>query len=131
MKSVKRGKVKKRIIDDVIKEKDSTSNSSHLKKKLVNKRGDIFENKLDNKVIKSHKIRRKNLDIDKNISFDVDSSVEEEKLDREKLAEDNLSVGLMIVILIGCMILAVSLGYILYRLAMNSSALIFVNPLLY
>ena len=75
--------------------------------------------------INSRKIRKKEFE---DIYFN--ESIEEEKLDKEINAMDNLSVGVMILILIGCLVLGVSLGYILYRLAMNSSALIIVNSLL-
>ena len=56
--------------------------------------------------------------------------MEEEQLDKEINVMDNLSVGFMILILIGCLILGVGLGYVLYRFAMNSSALIFVRSFL-
>ncbi len=87
--------------------------------------------------VKGRKIRKSNAnlveevkDVDVVSSDDIDHSMEEEQLDKEINVMDNLSVGFMILILIGCLILGVGLGYVLYRLAMNSSALIFVRSFL-
>ena len=57
---------------------------------------------------------------------EVDLDIVEKQLDKEIEAEDNLSIGVMILILIGCLALGVSVGYLLYRLAINSSAGIIV-----
>lgn len=48
----------------------------------------------------------------------------EEKIDREIESEDNLSIAVMIAILVGCFVVGTILGYVLYRLAINSSAFI-------
>ena len=57
---------------------------------------------------------------------EVDLDIVEKQLDKEIEAEDNLSIGVMILILIGCLALGVGVGYLLYRLAINSSAGIIV-----
>lgn len=51
---------------------------------------------------------------------------EEQKLDQEIEKEDNLSITVMIIILVLCFIIGISLGYILYRIAMNSSNAMFI-----
>ena len=43
--------------------------------------------------------------------------------DKNILDDDNFSMGLMIFILVACVIVGVVLGYLLYRLAINSSAI--------
>lgn len=51
---------------------------------------------------------------------------EEQKLDRELENEDNFSITVMIVILVLCFVVGILLGYVLYRIAMNSSNVMFV-----
>ena len=74
------------------------------------------------KRLKGHKIRY-------HFIFDeiknVDDVFENEKvLDEECEIIDHLSFGLIALILFVCLILGVGLGYILYRIAINSSAFI-------
>jgi len=47
--------------------------------------------------------------------------LEEERLDKEIEGEDNLSIGLIVVILVVCFVVGIAVGYILYRLAIDSS----------
>ncbi len=53
--------------------------------------------------------------------------VAEKKLDKEIQNEDNLSISLMVLILIGCFVIGIILGYMLYRLAIDSSAIIIIG----
>ena len=53
----------------------------------------------------------------------INNDTEELELDESVVVEDNLSLGLMIFILVVCVLVGVFLGYFLYRLAINSSAL--------
>lgn len=53
-------------------------------------------------------------------------SREEKKLDREIEGQDNLSIMVMIIILVLCFIVGIMLGYMLYRIAMNSSNVMFI-----
>lgn len=46
---------------------------------------------------------------------------EEKELDKAIENEDNLSITVMIIILILCFIVGIFLGYVLYRIAINSS----------
>lgn len=53
----------------------------------------------------------------------INNDTEELELDESVVVEDNLSLGLMVFILVVCVLVGVFLGYFLYRLAINSSAL--------
>lgn len=55
-----------------------------------------------------------------------DSKSSEQKLDKEIEIEDNLSIMVMIIILIICFLVGISLGYMLYRIAINSSNVMFI-----
>ena len=131
MEKVKSRKVRKRNTNlDEDTEKAVVSGDSRVRKKEAShqsstKKDVVLKKDTQNK-IKAHKIRKKEL----TDYLDINDSVDEEELDREILAEDNLSIGLMILILVGCLVLGITLGYILYRLAMNSSALTLVFSLM-
>lgn len=49
------------------------------------------------------------------------SKAEEKRLDREIERDDNVSVMLIVVILALCFIVGISLGYVLYRIAINGA----------
>ena len=49
---------------------------------------------------------------------------QEKVLDIESEQDDSFSLGILVLILIGCLLLGITLGYVLYRLALNSSAVI-------
>ena len=90
----------------------------------------VTYNKKDNDDISS-KIRKRKLRnsdkdfvVNKKNILKSDGELDETKLDREIDAEDNLSIGLIFLILIACLVLGIGLGYLLYRIALNSSALI-------
>ena len=54
---------------------------------------------------------------------------EEEKIDHQMEKEENISIVVMLIILIFCFIIGISLGYMLYRIAINSSAMYIVRNL--
>lgn len=68
----------------------------------------------NSKKVKSRKIR---------MSF---TTKEEQQMDRQMEKEDNLSVVVMIIILVLCFVVGISLGYVLYRIAINSSNVMFI-----
>ena len=68
----------------------------------------------DSIVVKNKKIKTRKL---KMAIF----SVEEKKLDKEIEKEDNLSVMVMVIILALCFVVGISLGYLLYRIAINGA----------
>ena len=55
---------------------------------------------------------------------------QEKVLDIESEQDDSFSLGILVLILIGCLLLGITLGYVLYRLALNSSAVIKIISLL-
>ena len=107
----------------------------------------------DIRKVKSRKIRNnsvseiKDLDDNKDINDYVDgiektpkkvktrkikmsfTAKEEEKIDHQMEKEENISIVVMLIILIFCFIIGISLGYMLYRIAINSSAMYIVSNL--
>lgn len=96
-------RIKSRKIKGVLISKDDKLKESSINN-VTEKNKD-----LSNKKIKSRKIK---------MSF-IDK--EEEKMDKQIELEDNFSMAAMIGILVVCFIVGISLGYILYRIAINSS----------
>lgn len=104
-KEVKSKKIRKNLVVDKEIDKDSEkSKDLDLKSKKSNT--EVLENK---KKIKTRKIK---------MSI---SKAEEEKLDKEIAKEDNVSVLVMVIILTLCFVVGISLGYILYRIAITGS----------
>lgn len=62
--------------------------------------------------IKVNKFRKRRI-------HSVDLDRQEKELDRQIEIEDNLSILVMALILVGCFIVGISLGYILYNIAIN------------
>ena len=75
------------------------------------------------KRVGSRKIRKSNILDDMEIDF---LNNKEEQLDKEIDSEDNLSITLMIIILVVCFVVGIFLGYMLYRIAINSSNVMFI-----
>lgn len=75
------------------------------------------------KRVGSRKIRKSNILDDKGIDI---LNNKEEQLDKEIAKEDNLSITLMVIILVVCFIVGIFLGYMLYRIAINSSNVMFI-----
>ena len=47
------------------------------------------------------------------------TKAEEKKLDEGIQKDDNMSIGLIILILVLCFVVGISLGYLLYKIALN------------
>lgn len=71
-------------------------------------------NRVVKKKVKSRKIK---------MSF---TAKEERKMDNQIEVENNISVAFMMFILVLCFIVGISLGYILYRIAINNSSAMFI-----
>lgn len=72
----------------------------------INQESDLLENK-ENRKIKPKKIR---------MSFSKD---EEKKMDEAIARDDNVSIALIVLILAVCFVVGITLGYILYRIAIT------------
>ena len=72
----------------------------------INQESDLLENK-ENRKIKPNKIR---------MSF---SKNEEKKMDEAIARDDNVSIALIVLILAVCFVVGITLGYILYRIAIT------------
>lgn len=72
----------------------------------INQESDLLENK-ENRKIKPKKIR---------MSF---SKYEEKKMDEAIARDDNVSIALIVLILAVCFVVGITLGYILYRIAIT------------
>ena len=101
-------KTQKKTLDDVLGKVDS-SRSVALERRT----------RSVNKNLKGRKLKVTNEDLD------------EKKLDKEIENEDNLSITLMIVILLACFVVGGILGYMLYRIALNSSNVLSIVPYLF
>ena len=65
-----------------------------------------------NDILKKKKVKSKKI----RMSF---SKVEEQKMDKAIERDDNMSVMLIVIVLVLCFIVGISLGYLLYRIAIN------------
>ena len=72
----------------------------------INQEFDLLENK-ENRKIKPKKIH---------MSFSKD---EEKKMDEAIARDDNVSISLIVLILAVCFVVGITLGYILYRIAIT------------
>ena len=134
MSQVKGKKVSKNVsISDEVKNKEV----SKVRKRKVNlekkvSKEDISENnsskKRKLKKVKGSKIRYYRL-YEKN--YDGDKDINEIDLNDSVASDDNFSIGIIIFILMVCFVLGISLGYLLYRLAISSSAMIVFSSIIY
>ena len=62
------------------------------------------------------------INADKNILNKTDK-----ELEKEALQEENISIAMIALIIGLCFAVGISLGYILYRIAINSSSVLIVN----
>ena len=126
MEKLKGKKIKKSVdkveSEEVVDKKKKAVVTKQVKGKKVAK-GLVEKDASTQKYSKVRKRKIKPFILNDN---EVDLDIVEKQLDKEIEAEDNLSIGVMILILIGCLALGVSVGYLLYRLAINSSAGIIV-----
>ena len=49
------------------------------------------------------------------------TKAEEKKMDKEMERSDNMSIGVMVLILVICFVVGITLGYFLYRIAINGA----------
>lgn len=84
----------------------------------------------DIKKIRGHKIKVVKLEKDDFANIEVEEVIEddsnlsdeiEKKIDKEIEHENDLSITVIISILVLCFFVGISLGYMLYRIAINSS----------
>ena len=68
------------------------------------------------------RIKGKKNNADKNILNKTDK-----ELEKEALQEENISIAMIVLIILLCFVVGISLGYILYRIAINSSSVLIVN----
>ena len=68
------------------------------------------------------RIKGKKNNADKNILNKTDI-----ELEKEALQEENISIAMIVLIIGLCFVVGISLGYILYRIAINSSSVLIVN----
>lgn len=150
VKKIKRNKIKrnsleedrKSIFDDRLESENSNQHSNvkkvrsrKLNKSVVdeNKNVDLIQKKRD-KIVDQFILSKEQEAIYGEKVFKIGTrrirgleiTREEQKLDRELENEDNLSITVMIAILVFCFIIGISLGYILYRIAMNSSNMMII-----
>ena len=110
-----------KITEEEVYDRDEESEEvsafvDEVKKSVEDKKEDFVEE--DIKEEATEKIEEKS---------ESSENSDEEGLDEEdkKMEEDdNFSIGVLFLILVGCLLLGIGLGYFLYRLALNSSAVI-------
>ncbi len=68
------------------------------------------------------RIKGMKINADKNILNKTDK-----ELEKEALQEENISIAMIALIIGLCFVVGISLGYILYRIAINSSSILIVN----
>lgn len=68
------------------------------------------------------RIKGMKINADKNILNKTDK-----ELEKEALQEENISIAMIALIIGLCFAVGISLGYILYRIAINSSSVLIVN----
>ena len=71
------------------------------------------------------RIKGKKNNADKNILNKTDI-----ELEKEALQEENISIAMIVLIIGLCFVVGISLGYILYRIAINSSSVLIVNSII-
>ena len=64
-----------------------------------------------------------------NITKNVVNKTDKE-LENEAIHEENISIAVLVLIIAICFLVGVGLGYVLYKLAINSSSLIIMRYLL-
>lgn len=68
------------------------------------------------------RIKGMKINADKNILNKTDK-----ELEKEALQEENISIAMIVLIIGLCFVVGISLGYILYRIAINSSSVLIFN----
>lgn len=81
---------------------------------IVDNDSEKVENVIEESIVNKKKVKSRKI----HMSL---SNAEEKKLDREIEKEDNFSVALMVTILGLCFIVGITLGYVLYKIAINGA----------
>ena len=115
-------KIKDKNVDEkevkVTKKVDNDKNKKQSKKKLDDVLGKVDASRTV-ALERRTSVVKKSLKGKKIKAFNV--NLEEQKLDRQYEKEDNLPVAMMVLILVSCFVIGGILGYMLYRIALNSS----------
>lgn len=72
----------------------------------------LTSKKTNEEVMKPKKVRAKKVRMSM-------SKAEEKRLEKGMQQDDNMSIGLMVLILVVCFVVGITLGYLLYRIALN------------
>ena len=130
-------KVDIEILDDTRKKQKKKNSSKLQTEKSIYKRFrkrkihfcyDNFENDLDKYKFKVRgaKIRDYSLFLEE-VDYELENGL---VLNDEIEIEENLSIGIIVFILFVCFVLGICVGYLLYRVAINNSAIVMVSSLL-
>ena len=115
-------KIKDKNVDEkevkVTKKVDNDKNKKQSKKKLDDVLGKVDASRTV-ALERRTSVVKKSLKGKKIKAFNV--NLEEQKLDRQYEKEDNLPVAMMVLILVSCFVIGGFIGYMLYRIALNSS----------
>ena len=68
------------------------------------------------------RVKGKKINTNKNVVNKTDK-----ELEKEALQEESISIAMIILIVGLCFVVGISLGYILYRIAINSSSALIIN----
>lgn len=119
--------VKTRKIRDYQEKVSVSENESFSELKDFN--DSLDKSNIDNNTkMRKRKLRKRFGDA---FTWTQDDGVREfQREEKEALSDDSFSIGMIVLILVLCLFFGVSVGYILYRLAINSSALILIFSLM-
>lgn len=119
--------VKTRKIRDYQEKVSVSENESFSELKDFN--DSLDKSDIDNNTkMRKRKLRKR---FGNDFTWTQDDGVREfQREEKEALSDDSFSIGMIVLILVLCLFFGVSVGYILYRLAINSSALILIFSLM-
>lgn len=119
--------VKTRKIRDYQEKVSVSENESFSELKDFN--DSLDKSNIDNNTkMRKRKLRKR---FGNDFTWTQDDGVREfQREEKEALSDDSFSIGMIVLILVLCLFFGVSVGYILYRLAINSSALILIFSLM-
>lgn len=114
---------------NVIVKKDLKKDNINTKKARKKKLDDVL-NKVDSSraIALERRVRTTNKSLKGKKVKAINRGIEEKKLDQEIEMEESLSVATMILIIVACCVLGSIIGYMLYRIAMNSGNALLVIP---
>lgn len=99
------------------------ANGKKIKSRKLNKKGNIdvndLESLVEDKSILTNRDNNKKIKT-KKICMSL-SKAEERKLDNDMVKEEKISITVIVIILFFCFAVGISLGYILYKIAITGS----------